>query len=133
MPKSCSKATCISTSCAPKARSAITPVSTRSKIYIPYSMSAASRIARIPFTRRPSWASRRMEDGWMGKAVERIFLPLMKLTIPEIVDINLPVEGVFHNLMLVSIQKIVSRAGPQGDECHLVAGAGDVHQVHHRG
>jgi 4-hydroxy-3-polyprenylbenzoate decarboxylase len=46
-----------------------------------------------------------MEDGWMGKAVERIFLPLMKLTIPEIVDINLPVEGVFHNLMIVSIRK----------------------------
>jgi len=46
-----------------------------------------------------------MEDGWMGKAVERIFLPLMRLTIPEIVDINLPVEGVFHNLMIVSIKK----------------------------
>ena len=46
-----------------------------------------------------------MEDGWMGKAVERIFLPLMKLTIPELVDINLPVEGIFHNLMLVSIKK----------------------------
>ena len=46
-----------------------------------------------------------MEDGWMGKAVERIFLPLMKLTIPEIVDINLPVEGIFHNLMIVSIKK----------------------------
>ena len=46
-----------------------------------------------------------MEDAWMGKAVERIFLPLMKLTIPEIVDINLPIEGVFHNLMIVSIKK----------------------------
>jgi 4-hydroxy-3-polyprenylbenzoate decarboxylase len=46
-----------------------------------------------------------MEDGWMGKAVERIFLPLMKLTIPEIVDINLPLEGIFHNLMIVSIRK----------------------------
>jgi len=46
-----------------------------------------------------------MEDGWVGKAVERIFLPLMKLTIPEIVDINLPIEGVFHNLMIVSIRK----------------------------
>jgi len=46
-----------------------------------------------------------MEDGWMGKATERIFLPLMKLTIPELVDINLPVEGVFHNLMIVSIKK----------------------------
>ena len=46
-----------------------------------------------------------MEDGWMGKAVERIFLPLMRVTIPELVDINLPVEGIFHNLMLVSIRK----------------------------
>ncbi len=46
-----------------------------------------------------------MEDAWMGKAVERIFLPLMRMTLPEIVDINLPVEGVFHNLMIVSIRK----------------------------
>ncbi len=46
-----------------------------------------------------------MEDAWMGKAVERIFLPLMKLNIPELVDINLPIEGVFHNLMIVSIRK----------------------------
>jgi len=45
------------------------------------------------------------EDGWMGKAIERIFLPLMRVTIPELVDINLPVEGVFHNLMIVSIRK----------------------------
>ncbi len=46
-----------------------------------------------------------MEDAWMGKAVERIFLPLMQLTMPEIVDVNLPAEGVFHNLMIVSIRK----------------------------
>lgn len=46
-----------------------------------------------------------MEDAWMGKAVERIFLPLMQLTLPEIVDVNLPAEGVFHNLMIVSIRK----------------------------
>ena len=45
------------------------------------------------------------EDAYMGKAVERIFLPLMKLTIPELVDINLPVEGIFHNLMIVAIRK----------------------------
>jgi 4-hydroxy-3-polyprenylbenzoate decarboxylase len=45
------------------------------------------------------------EDAYMGKAVERIFLPAMKLTIPELVDINLPIEGVFHNLMIVSIRK----------------------------
>lgn len=46
-----------------------------------------------------------MEDAWMGKAIERIFLPLMRLTLPEIVDVNLPVEAVFHNLMFVSIKK----------------------------
>jgi 4-hydroxy-3-polyprenylbenzoate decarboxylase len=46
-----------------------------------------------------------MEDAWMGKAVERIFLPLMRLTLPEIVDVNLPAEGVFHKLMIVSIRK----------------------------
>ncbi len=46
-----------------------------------------------------------MEDAWLAKAVERIFLPLIRLTLPEIVDINLPPEGVAHNLMLVSIRK----------------------------
>lgn len=46
-----------------------------------------------------------MEDVWMGKATERIFLPLMRLFLPEIVDINMPAEGVFHNLVLVSIRK----------------------------
>ena len=46
-----------------------------------------------------------MEDAWMGKAVERIFLPLMQLTLPEIVDVCLPPEAVFHNLMIVSIKK----------------------------
>ncbi|HEY3779531.1 MAG TPA: menaquinone biosynthesis decarboxylase [Fimbriimonadaceae bacterium] len=46
-----------------------------------------------------------MEDGWMGKAVERIFLPLIQLTVPEIVDMNLPVEACFHNMAFVSIKK----------------------------
>jgi len=46
-----------------------------------------------------------MEDVWMGKATERVFLPLMRLFLPEIVDVNMPSEGVFHNLVLVSIQK----------------------------
>jgi len=40
-----------------------------------------------------------MEDAFMGKAVERVFLSLMRLTIPELIDINLPIEGVFHNLI----------------------------------
>lgn len=46
-----------------------------------------------------------MEDGWMGKAVERIFLPLVRLSVPEIVDMNLPVEAAFHNVAFVSIRK----------------------------
>ena len=46
-----------------------------------------------------------MEDAFLGEAVERLFLPLVKKTIPEIVDMYLPVEGAFHNLMIVSIDK----------------------------
>ena len=46
-----------------------------------------------------------MEDCWLGKATERIFLPLVKTTIPEIVDYNLPWEGVFHGCAIVSIKK----------------------------
>lgn len=46
-----------------------------------------------------------MEDAWMGKATERLFLPLMRLFLPEIVDVNMPPEGIFHNLVLVSIKK----------------------------
>jgi 4-hydroxy-3-polyprenylbenzoate decarboxylase len=46
-----------------------------------------------------------MEDFWMGKAIERIFLPLMRMTLPEVREISMPAEGVFHNLLLVSIKK----------------------------
>jgi 4-hydroxy-3-polyprenylbenzoate decarboxylase len=46
-----------------------------------------------------------MEDAWLGKATERIFLPLLQMVLPEVVDMNLPVEGGFHNLAIVSIRK----------------------------
>jgi 4-hydroxy-3-polyprenylbenzoate decarboxylase len=46
-----------------------------------------------------------MEDYWMGKATERLFLPLMRLFLGEIVDVNMPAEGIFHNLIIVSIKK----------------------------
>jgi 4-hydroxy-3-polyprenylbenzoate decarboxylase len=46
-----------------------------------------------------------MEDAWLGKATERIFLPLLQAMLPEVVDMNLPVEGGFHNLAIVSIRK----------------------------
>ena len=45
------------------------------------------------------------EDYFMGKASERLLLPALKLTLPEVVDINMPAEGIFHNLVLVSIKK----------------------------
>ena len=46
-----------------------------------------------------------MEDCYMAKATERLFLPLLKMIVPEIRDINLPIEGVFHNCALISIDK----------------------------
>ncbi len=46
-----------------------------------------------------------MEDFYLGHATERIFLPLLKLTVPEIVDYHMPAEGIFHNLVFVSIRK----------------------------
>ena len=67
-----------------------------------------------------------MEDYYMGKAIERIFLPLMRLQLPEVRDIAMPPEGVFHNLILVAIRKSLSRARAQGDALHLGHGAGDV-------
>ncbi|NDQ58859.1 MAG: menaquinone biosynthesis decarboxylase [Acidipila sp.] len=45
------------------------------------------------------------EDFYMGHAVERIFLPVMKMQYPEITDISMPAEGIFHNLMIVAIRK----------------------------
>ena len=45
------------------------------------------------------------EDFFMGKASERLMLPALQLTLPEIIDVNMPSEGVFHNLLLVSIKK----------------------------
>ena len=46
-----------------------------------------------------------MEDAWIGKATERLFLPLLQMTFPEIVDLNLPPEACFHNLCILSIKK----------------------------
>jgi 4-hydroxy-3-polyprenylbenzoate decarboxylase len=45
------------------------------------------------------------EDAWLGKVTERIFLPAIKMTVPEIVDFDLPVAGAFHNCAIVSIRK----------------------------
>ena len=46
-----------------------------------------------------------MEDFYLGMASERIFLPLIQKTVPEIVDMHFPAEGIFHNLVILSIDK----------------------------
>ncbi|MEO7652931.1 MAG: menaquinone biosynthesis decarboxylase, partial [Bryobacteraceae bacterium] len=63
-----------------------------------------------------------MEDFYMGKAIERIFLPLMKLQLPEVRDICMPAEGIFHNLILVSIRK--SYPGHARKVMHAIWGLG---------
>ena len=45
------------------------------------------------------------EDAYLGKVTERLFLPLIRALLPEVVDLNLPIEGIFHNLAIVSIRK----------------------------
>jgi 4-hydroxy-3-polyprenylbenzoate decarboxylase len=62
------------------------------------------------------------EDAWLGKATERIFLPAVKLTVPEIVDYDLPVAGAFHNLAIVSIRKAFP--GHARKEMHAIWGLG---------
>jgi 4-hydroxy-3-polyprenylbenzoate decarboxylase len=46
-----------------------------------------------------------MEDYWLGKATERLFLPIIRMMLPEIVDMNMPAEGIFHNLVIVAVKK----------------------------
>src|SRR4051794_18321011 len=63
-----------------------------------------------------------MEDFYMGKAIERIFLPLMRMQLPEVRDICMPAEGIFHNLVLVSIRK--SYPGHARKVMHAIWGLG---------
>src|SRR5580698_5368126 len=63
-----------------------------------------------------------MEDFYMGKAIERIFLPLMRLQLPEVRDICMPAEGIFHNMSLVAIRK--SYPGNARKVIHAIWGLG---------
>jgi 4-hydroxy-3-polyprenylbenzoate decarboxylase len=68
------------------------------------------RVTAITMRREPLYATTivgrpPMEDFYLGHATERIFLPLLRLTVPEIVDYHMPAEGIFHNLVFVSIDK----------------------------
>jgi 4-hydroxy-3-polyprenylbenzoate decarboxylase len=62
------------------------------------------------------------EDAWLGKATERIFLPAIRMSVPEIVDYDLPVAGAFHNCVLVSIRK--SFPGQPQKVMHAIWGLG---------
>jgi len=62
------------------------------------------------------------EDAWLGKATERIFLPAIRATVPEIVDYDLPIAGAFHNCCIVSIDK--SFPGHAHKVMHAIWGLG---------
>ena len=74
-----------------------------------------------------------MEDVYIGKATERLFLPLLRLVQPEIVDMDLPIEGVFHDCAIVSIRKSYPGQARKIMNAVLGDGADDVHQVRGRG
>ncbi len=70
----------------------------------------AFHIARITRKKHPVYPATivgkpPMEDCYIGKATERLFLPIIKKILPEITDINMPIEGIFHNFVFVSIDK----------------------------
>ena len=78
--------------------------------YTPQEMFPRFHVTRITHRKNPVYFTTvvgrpPMEDAWMGKAVERIFLPLMRLTFPEIVDVHLPIAACFHNMAIIAIKK----------------------------
>jgi len=78
--------------------------------YTPVEQFPAFKVTAVTHRRSPIYPATvvgipPMEDAWMGKATERLFLPLARLFLPEILDFNMPAEGVFHNLVIVRLQK----------------------------
>lgn len=86
------------------------PFGDHTGFYTPADYFPAFHVTAITHAKKPIYPTTvvgrpPMEDYWMGKATERLFLPLMQLFLGEIVDVNMPAEGVFHNLIIVSIKK----------------------------
>lgn len=78
--------------------------------YTPIEQFPTFKVSAVTYRRSPIYPATvvgipPMEDAWMGKATERLFLPLARLFLPEILDFNMPAEGVFHNLVIVRLQK----------------------------
>jgi 4-hydroxy-3-polyprenylbenzoate decarboxylase len=65
-----------------------------------------------------------MEDGWLGWATERLFLPLLQVPLPEVVDYHLPVAACFHNLVIISIKK--RYPGHARKVCQALWGTGQI-------
>jgi 4-hydroxy-3-polyprenylbenzoate decarboxylase len=86
------------------------PFGDHTGVYSPAEPYPVFHLTAITHRRRPLYFATvvgipPMEDAWMGWATERIFLPLLKTQWPEIEDMHLPPQGVFHNLCLVSLEK----------------------------
>ncbi len=73
-----------------------------------------------------------MEDAYLGKATERFFLQLLRVVVPEIVDMNMPIEGGFHNVVVVSIRKRYPGQAKKVMAGDLGHDADDALEVHHR-
>lgn len=86
------------------------PFGDHTGFYTPVDDYPAFHVTAISHRRDPVYATTivgkpPMEDFFLGKATERMFLPLIKMTVPDMHDMNLPLEGVFHNCAIVSVKK----------------------------
>ena len=102
---SCSKATSSPVRLGPRGRSAITPGSIHAVDDYPVFHLTAITHRKDAVYPATIVGVPPMEDYYIGDASVRVFLPVMKMNFPEIVDLTLPPEGVFHNLVFVSIRK----------------------------
>jgi 4-hydroxy-3-polyprenylbenzoate decarboxylase len=78
--------------------------------YTPLEPYPVMHVTAITHRRAPIYATTivgkpPMEDAYLGKATERFFLQLLRVVLPEVVDMNMPIEGGFHNIVVVSIRK----------------------------
>ena len=86
------------------------PFGDHTGFYTPVDLFPVLHVTAITHRREPIYPTTivgkpPMEDAWMGKATERLFLPLVRLFLAEVVDYSMPAEGVFHNLVIVSVKK----------------------------
>ena len=113
-PRSCSRATASAASCADEG-----PFGDHTGYYTPAEPFPVLRLTAMTMRRDAIYPSILVgpppaEDAWLGKATERLFLPAMRATLPELVDYDLPFAGAFHNCCIVSIRKAYPGSRAQG-------------------